>query len=66
MSDGYKLILLITLVVLIVVFVPLGFVWSLNILFGFHLDYTMETWAASLIFTGAVSGQGLKLSNKKE
>ena len=61
-----KLFVMFIMVAAVVIFAPLGFVWSLNTLFHLDLDYTFETWAAALIFTGAVSGQGLSVSKKKE
>jgi hypothetical protein len=35
-----------------VVCVPLAVIWSMNILFGFGIEYSVKTWAASLILSG--------------
>ena len=57
-----KTFLWLAFVVSIIILVPLGFVWSLNVLFHLGLDYNFETWTAAIIFTAAVSGQGVRLS----
>lgn len=46
----------IVLVALGIVFVPIAAIWSVNLLFGFAIPYTIKTWAASLILSGIVSG----------
>lgn len=33
----------------LIIFVPLGFIWSLNTLFQLGIAYTLKTWAAALI-----------------
>ena len=36
--------------------VPLGVIWSLNLLFGLSIAYNLHTWFAALLLSGIVSG----------
>jgi len=50
-----KIILLIIFIVVLVVFGPFATIWSLNTLFNLSIAYTLSTWAAVLVFVGAIS-----------
>jgi hypothetical protein len=32
-----------------IILLPLGLIWAVNVLFAFAIEYTIQTWAASLI-----------------
>lgn len=50
-----KIIGLIVLVVLVIVVGPLLTIWSMNTLFpALAIPYTLETWAAVVLFAAAV------------
>lgn len=36
--------------------VPLGVIWSLNLLFGLSIPYTLQTWFAALLLSSIVNG----------
>ena len=56
--------LLIIFVAGVIVFVPLGFIWSLNVLFpALSIPYTFNTWLAALFITSLI-GSGLAKANK--
>ena len=56
--------LLIIFVAGVIVFVPLGFIWSLNVLFPvLSIPYTFNTWFAALFITSLI-GSGLAKANK--
>lgn len=44
---------LITLFFFSVIVGPLVFIWVLNTLFQLNIEYSLETWAASVIITNA-------------
>lgn len=35
---------------LLIILIPISFLWSLNTLFSTDLDYNIETWLASFLF----------------
>lgn len=38
-------------------FVPIMFIWSLNVLFGLSIAYNFTTWLASLIVVGVLAAR---------
>ena len=46
---------IVALIVAIVVFGPLLIIWSLNTLFALSIEYSLATWFAALVLSGAVS-----------
>lgn len=59
-----QVILLIIFAIAVIVFGPLASIWALNILFPvLAIPYTLNTWAASLILGGVLSG-GIVSSKK--
>jgi hypothetical protein len=52
-----KIALIIGFVLLVIWLAPLASIWSINTLFGTTIPFTFDTWAASLILGGVVSGQ---------
>jgi hypothetical protein len=47
----FTVAMIIILVVLAIIFGPLAFIWSLNVLFpSLAIPYTFKTWAASAFF----------------
>jgi len=40
------IVTLVLLLLLVLIFVPLAFIWSVNTLFGLTIPYTFETWVA--------------------
>ena len=46
---------IVVLVLLVIVFGPLGGIWAVNTLFGTDIPFTLKTWAAALVLTGIVS-----------
>lgn len=45
--------MIITAIVLVVIFGPLAFIWSLNTLFPtLFIPYTFKTWVSALFLTG--------------
>lgn len=48
--------MLIILLIVLIVNIPFLFVWGLNTLFGLGISYTPQTWLATLIVVGTVSG----------
>jgi|WetSurSiteA1Bulk_404760.scaffolds.fasta_scaffold59223_3 hypothetical protein len=41
----------------LLIIIPLGIIWALNILFGLRITYTLETWAAVFILLLAVNSK---------
>lgn len=52
----------ITIVVALVIFIPLGAIASLNVLFGLSLPYTLATWASALFLVGVLGGSSVRSS----
>jgi len=50
---------------LLIWFLPLLFIWSINTLFGLGIGYTFKTWLASLLLTGVLTGKGLRFHGNK-
>jgi hypothetical protein len=46
---------IIALIVGIIIFGPLLIIWSLNTLFALSIEYSLSTWFAALVLSGAVS-----------
>ena len=54
MNDALKYVLIIVFSIAIIVLVPVLFIWSLNTLFPvLMIPYTIETWIAMFIVSGA-------------
>lgn len=53
--SGLKWVFAVVLVVFVVWLVPFLYVWSINTLFNTNIDYTIETWAASLFLINLIS-----------
>jgi hypothetical protein len=45
------------IILLILIIIPLGIIWALNILFGLQIKYSLETWAAIFILLLAVNSK---------
>jgi hypothetical protein len=61
-----KLLLILAVGIAILVIMPIAAIWSLNTLFPMlAIPTTLDTWMASVILSGVVSGQGLTASFKK-
>ena len=53
-----KVLFVVALLFLVVVIMPLATIWSLNTLFpALAIPTTFETWVATVILGGVVSGQ---------
>ena len=53
-----KVLFVVALLFLVVVIMPLAAIWSLNTLFpALAIPTTFETWVATVILGGVVSGQ---------
>ena len=48
--------LLIIICILVIIFMPLLLIWSVNTLFAVGIAYTFYTWLAAFILGGAVGG----------
>jgi len=60
-----KIIFVVALVALIIVFVPLAAIWSLNTLFPvLAIPYSIDTWLAAVVL-GSVVGGTTGISFKK-
>ena len=44
-----KLTLLFLLVVVLLTLIPIGFIWSINTLFGLTIAYSCKTWLAAFV-----------------
>jgi len=42
-----QVLAVVILMILLVIFVPHAFIWSLNVLFGFTIQHTFTNWCAS-------------------
>lgn len=52
--ENLKFVLIILFAVLLIVFSPILVIWSLNTLFPLlSIPYTIETWIASFVLSGA-------------
>ena len=57
MSDSFKIIAIIALVIAIVIFGPFVWIWCINTLFPVaNIQYTFDTWLASLLIGGSFGG----------
>ena len=55
-----KLLLIILLVCAVIILMPCAVIWSLNTLFpALAIPLTFDTWCATVVLSGAVSGTGL-------
>jgi hypothetical protein len=43
--------------IIAVIFGPLLIIWSLNTLFALSIEYSLSTWFAALVLSGAVSAR---------
>lgn len=51
---------LVILFAILVVVVPLGFIWAANTLFGLGIEYTLTNWAATTLLGIFFRGTGIK------
>jgi len=54
--NNSTLLILLVILILAIILVPLGVIWSLNLLFGLEIAYTFGTWFAALLLSGVVGG----------
>jgi len=54
-----RIVALIAFALLVIWLAPLAAIWSVNTLFSMTIPYTFDTWCASLILSGVVSGQSM-------
>ena len=52
----FMMAVLIVLVGLVIVYVPLGLIWSLNVLFSLAIPYTFKTWCAITLLMTVLGG----------
>lgn len=65
MSDSFKIIAIIALVIAVVAFGPFVWIWCINTLFPVaNIQYTFETWLASLLIGGSFGGVRLASKSK--
>jgi len=50
---------IVVLIILLVIFMPVLAIWSLNTLFGLGIAYTFKTWLAALILSSIVGGSSV-------
>lgn len=60
---GVGALLIVLLVLAAIIFWPLLVIWSLNLLFGLTIPFTLGTWFAVFVLIAAVRGYSY---NKKE
>lgn len=50
----------------VIILAPIATIWALNTLFpSLAIPYTLETWAATVIVSGIVSGNGFGVKGKE-
>lgn len=65
MSDSIKILAIIALVLFIILAGPFVWIWCINTLFPIaNIQYTFDTWLASLLISGAFGG--LKFGSKSK
>ena len=65
MSDTFKILAIIALVAFIVIFGPFVWIWCINTLFpAVDIQYTFETWLASLLIGGSFGGVSFARKSK--
>lgn len=55
MVSSDMVLLMSVLVILMLILGPFLTIWAVNVLFGTAIPFTLKTWFASLILSGAVS-----------
>ena len=50
-------VLIIALAIVACIFIPLGAIWSLNLLFGLAIPYSFHTWLAAFLLSSIVYGK---------
>lgn len=61
-----KILILLAIVVAVAIIMPIATIWSLNALFpALAIPLTLDTWMATLILSGIVSGNGISFGGKK-
>jgi len=62
-----KILILLAIVVAVAIIMPIATIWSLNALFpALAIPLTIDTWMATLILSGIISGStGLSFGGKK-
>lgn len=55
-----KALFIIAIVAFIIIAGPLASIWALNTLFGLTIPFTVDTWLASFILTGAITARTSK------
>lgn len=48
-STGLGILFWLAVIIALVIFGPLATIWSVNTLFGTNIDYTFDTWVATVI-----------------
>jgi hypothetical protein len=57
MSESFKIIAIIALVLFVIAFGPFVWIWCVNTIFPVaNIQYTFETWLASLLIGGSFGG----------
>ena len=56
--------LLIVIVVGLIIYGPIAFIWSLNVLFSLAIPYNIKTWIASLFILSVLNAK-VVYNNKK-
>lgn len=65
MSDSFKILAIIALVAFIVIVGPFVWIWCINTLFPIaNIQYTFDTWLASLLIGGSFGGVGFARKSK--
>ena len=63
MTRGALFLLVLTIGIAAVIFVPILSIWAVNTLFALSIPYTIKTWFAALVVIGILKGN-LDLSVK--
>jgi hypothetical protein len=57
-----KLFLWLILLIVVAAFFPFLAIWSLNTLFGLSIPFTLDTWAATILLSMFLRGDGVKFN----
>jgi len=55
-----SIIIITTVVVLFLIFVPFAYIWAVNTLFATNIAYNIWTWLATVVIVGLLSNTGEK------
>ena len=57
MSDMFKILAIVAVVLFVVIFGPFVWIWCINTIFPVtNIQYTFDTWLASLLIGGSFGG----------